>query len=254
MKTSIIIGLFCLPLLSFNIPAQEITSVETKKTTYSDAAIISADAATTTSTKKIGRTPNLALGVGYNGLRARYAPVMHVNKTISMFVADKTTSTEKYGNTLNVGLGIGYYGYVGHSIPVINLNYEFDIAKNFTLAPFIGFYSYSNNYYYGDPHNGYRYYNYHETVVPIGVKGTYYFDNLLNAGPKWDFYLAGSLGVAIVNSYWDQGYYGDRNVLGGSSALFLDAHIGTEYHISNKIGVILDLSTGVSTIGLAIHH
>src|ERR1019366_3105067 len=107
MKTSIIIGLFCLPLLSFNIPAQEITSVESKKTTYSDATIISADV-TTTSTKKIGRTQNLALGIGYNGLRARYAPVMHVNKTISMIITDKTTSTEKYGNTLNVGLGVGY--------------------------------------------------------------------------------------------------------------------------------------------------
>ena len=253
MKTSIIIGLFCLPLLSFNIPAQEITSVETKKTTYSDAAIISEDA-TTTSTKKIGRTPNLALGVGYNGLRARYAPIMHVNKTISMVIAYKTTATEKYGRTLNLALGVGYYGYLGHSIPVLHINYEFDVAKNFTLAPFISFYSYSNEYYYGDSKNGYRYYAYHETAVPIGVKGSYYFDDLLKAGPKWDFYLAGSLGFAIVNSSWENGYYGDRNIYHGSSALFLDAHIGTEYHISDKIGVILDLSTGVSTIGLAIHH
>ena len=47
-------------------------------------------------------------------------------------------------------------------------------------------------------------------VIPVGVKGTYYFDQLLGAGSKWDFYLSGSLGFAIVRSTWDDGYYGDR--------------------------------------------
>jgi len=35
--------------------------------------------------------------------------------------------------------------------------------------------------------------------------------------------------------------------------LFLNIHIGAEYHINKKVGVFLDLSSGVSTIGLAIH-
>ncbi|MFA6924812.1 MAG: hypothetical protein WC223_11240 [Bacteroidales bacterium] len=173
--------------------------------------------------------------------------------------AQEATSTEKFGNTLNLGLGIGgysgYYGYIGHSLPVFHADYEFGVANNFTLAPFINFYSYSNRYYWGNNHDNYpyKYYYYHETVIPIGAKGTYYFDKLLNANSKWDFYLAGSLGFAIVSSRWDNGYYGDRNYYHNANPLFLDIHIGTEYHLNNSLGLFLDLSSGVSTIGLAIH-
>jgi len=173
--------------------------------------------------------------------------------------AQETTSPEKFGKTLNLGLGIGgyagYYGYIGRSLPVFHLDYEFDIAKNFTLAPFVSLYSYKTGYYWGDDHNNYPYrlYYYHETVIPIGVKGTYYFDQLLNANDKWDFYLAGSLGFSIVNSRWDNGYYGDRNYYRDASPMFFDFHIGAEYHLNSRLGLFLDLSTGVSTFGLAIH-
>jgi hypothetical protein len=94
--------------------------------------------------------------------------------------AEKKTYSGNYGHTLNLGLGIGgyscYYGYIGHTLPVFNINYEFDVANNFTLAPFVSFYSFRNSKYY-----------YNETVLPIGVKGTYYFDQLLNANSDWDF-------------------------------------------------------------------
>ena len=173
--------------------------------------------------------------------------------------AQEVILTEKYGKTLNLGLGIGgysgYYGYVGHTMPVLHADYEFDVAKNFTLAPFVSFYSYSNKYYWGDKHNNYpyKYYYYRETVIPIGVKGAYYFDQLFKANSKWDFYAAGSLGFAIVNSSWDNDYYGDRNYYHNPSPLFFDIHIGTEYHFNKRLGAFLDLSSGVSTIGLAIH-
>jgi hypothetical protein len=151
--------------------------------------------------------------------------------------------SERYGNTLNVGLGVGgyagYYGYVGHTVPVLNINYEFGVANNFTLAPFVTFYTYHYNYY-------------RETVIPIGGKATYYFDQILGAGKDWDFYLAGSLGFALVNTSWDNGYYRDSNYH-TVNPLFLDLHLGTEYHISQRVGIFLDLSTGVSTIGLAFH-
>lgn len=155
---------------------------------------------------------------------------------------------EKYGNTLNIGLGLGYYGYLdGVSTPFIMGNYEFDVARQFTLAPFAGFASYRSGRYYGD------HYYYHATVVPIGVKGTYYFDRLLGAGPDWDFYLAGSLGANITRVVWDDGYVGDRSVYHGASPVFLDLHIGSEYHFNRRLGMFLDLSTGVSSIGLAVH-
>ena len=57
-------------------------------------------------------------------------------------------SNEKFGNTLNLGAGIGYYGYLGRALPVIGINYELDVVRNFTLAPFTGIYSYRNDYYW----------------------------------------------------------------------------------------------------------
>lgn len=173
--------------------------------------------------------------------------------------AQNNTGAEKYGKTLNLGVGIGYYGYYNgngnfsSSTPVIHADYEFDVAPNFTLAPFVTFYSYQNYSYWGNPNNPYRNYNYTQTVVPIGVKGTYYFDQLLKASSKWDFYLAASLGVAIQSTRWDNGYNGNTEVRNGTTGLYLDAHLGTEYHISSKFGLYLDLSTGFSTLGLAVH-
>lgn len=167
--------------------------------------------------------------------------------------AQETVSREKYGNTLNLGAGIGYYGYVGSPIPVGSLNYEFDVFKNFTIAPFIGVYAYQRDYYWGNKDYAYRNYYYRTMVVPVGAKGTYYFDQLFKANSKWDFYAAGSLGFAFRNSVWENGYNGDRRVTQTASPLYLDAHIGAEYHMTQKAGLFLDLSTGVSTFGLAIH-
>lgn len=159
--------------------------------------------------------------------------------------AQKSTSSERYGRTLNLGLGVGgYYGYyhhAGRSMPVININYEFDVARNFTLAPFITFYTYRND----EDH-------YRESILPIGVKGTYYLDQALRAGSDWDFYIGGSLGFAIHTATWDDGYSGDTYYT-GVSPLILDLHLGTEYHLSNNVGLFLDLSTGVTTLGLAFH-
>jgi hypothetical protein len=158
--------------------------------------------------------------------------------------AQKTIFSEGYGGTLNLGVGIGgysgYYGHIGHTLPVLHVDYEFDVARNFTLAPFLNFYSYTDN-------------NYRENVIPIGVKGSLYLDRLLHAGSKWDFYGAGSLGFALVNTTWDANYNGDRTYYHSSSPLFLDLHLGTELHLTNHLGLFLDLSTGVSTFGLAIH-
>ena len=172
--------------------------------------------------------------------------------------AQEQPAAEKYGKTLNLGAGIGYYGHVGRTIPVGMLNYEFDVAKNFTLAPFIGIYSYTKYYYWGNPDKpnydpSYRQYSYRETVIPVGVKGTYYFDQLFHANSKWDFYASGSLGFVFRKAVWENGYYGDQHVYKSSSPLYLNVHVGAEYHMTQKMGLFLDLSSGVSTFGLAVH-
>ena len=163
--------------------------------------------------------------------------------TGSSLSAQDSNYSERHGNTLNLGFGVGgYSGYYGNTVstlPVFNINYEFDVARNFTLAPFASFVTYHQNYY-------------RETVIPLGGKGTYYFDQLLGAGKDWDFYLAGSLGFTVVNTTWDNGYSeaGNYHTI---NPLFLDFHAGAEYHINRKLGLFLDLSTGVSTIGIAFH-
>lgn len=166
---------------------------------------------------------------------------------------EEAAASAQFGNTLNLGAGIGYYGYVGHSMPVLHADYEIGVAKNFTLAPFVTVYSYQNYYYWGNPNYPYKHYSYRQTVIPIGVKASYYFDDLLNAGSKWDFYLAGSLGFAIRTTTWEDGYYGETNVNHGTSGVYLDGHIGTELHLNTRLGLFLDLSSGISTFGLAIH-
>jgi len=166
--------------------------------------------------------------------------------------AQTTRNSESYGKTLNLGIGIGgyagYYHHSGHMMPVLHLDYELDVANSFTLAPFISFYTYRNNHEWQN-----NSYYYRQTDIPIGVKGTYYFDRILEANSDWDFYLAGSLGFVLITSRWEDGYNGDKDYYPYPNPLFLDLHIGTEYHLSNKVGIFLDLSTGVSTIGLAIH-
>ena len=172
---------------------------------------------------------------------------------ILMVISFNGMAQEKYGNTLNLGLGLGYYGYGGVTFPVLHANYEIDILKDFTLAPFLTYYSYSGGYSWGDNSHAWKNYSYHETVVPFGLKGTYYFDDLIGASPKWDFYLAGSLGILMTSHGSINDNVPTDDFYRQTGSLFFDLHIGTEYHISSRIGVFLDLSTGVSTIGIAIH-
>jgi hypothetical protein len=166
-----------------------------------------------------------------------------------LLISSGVRSQEKFGNTLNIGAGIGYYGF-GTS-PALSVNYEFDVFKNFTIAPFVTVWSYRSYRYWGDGNNPYKNYSYRETVIPIGAKGSYYFDELFKAGEKWDFYAAASLGFAIRTTRWESGYYGDRTVT--NSPIYGNLHIGSELHLNSSVGLFLDLSTGISTFGLAVH-
>lgn len=164
-----------------------------------------------------------------------------------------TKSIEKYGKTLNTGIGIGYYGTVGKKMPVLHFDYEIDIIKNLTLAPSVSFFTYQKYENWGNPFYTYKDYRYRQTVVPIGIKGTYYFDDLVKINAKWDIYLASSLGFKIIKTSWESDYQGSKTTRDEISRIYLDLHIGSEYHLKEKIGLFIDLSTGVSTFGLAIH-
>jgi hypothetical protein len=158
-------------------------------------------------------------------------------------------SQESYGKTANLGLGLGYRNIYRASIPIIHFNYEFDVAKNFTLAPFVTLihYRYTSNW----KNVKYRY---NSWIIPIGVKGSYYFDELFNLDSKFDIYGGGSVGFNIRSAGWDDGYNGpEYEYYNNFSPLYLNLNIGAEFHINEKIGLVLDLSTGISTFGIAIH-
>lgn len=165
-----------------------------------------------------------------------------------MFQPEKMSA--QYGNTLNLGLGIGghygYFGYYGSTVPLFNVNYEIDVAKNFTIAPFAAFASFTRV----RRINGVNY-RFYETVIPVGAKAFYYFDELFNLRKDWDIYAGASLGFSIVRSRWDDNYPLNRDYFRGASPLFLDFHVGAQYNVNNKIGLFLDLS-GISTFGVAI--
>src|SRR3954471_24912932 len=55
---------------------------------------------------------------------------------------DDEDDFEEYGGAINIGFGMGYYSYIDGVFPMMYVDYEFDIARNFTLAPFISIYSY----------------------------------------------------------------------------------------------------------------
>jgi hypothetical protein len=179
-----------------------------------------------------------------------FASIMSFNASaqtrVTVTTQHRNGYSENHGGTFNLGVGIGYYGYINHSIPVLMANYEFDVARNLTLAPFVGLYAYKDNYIWQG-----NYYAYHETTIPIGLKGAFYLDELVGAGSDWDFYLALSVGANLHSQSWDNGYGGDRTVVHKNSALYTTGHIGARYHLSNKVGVFLDLSTGVSSVGLS---
>jgi len=160
---------------------------------------------------------------------------------------------ESYGKALNINTGIGYLSYIGNSRPVFHADFEFDMAENFTIAPFINLCSNNKIYYWRNKNSHNLFYcNYMETTVPMGVKGTYYFDQLLGARSDWDFYAAGSLVFAMVDSSFQMKYFGEKNVYHSANPCYFYVHIGAEYHMNNRTGLFLDLSSGVSAFGFAI--
>jgi hypothetical protein len=174
---------------------------------------------------------------------------------IALALCNEGKSQEKYGNTINAGLGLGYIGYYYGAAPTFAFDYEFDVFKNFTLAPFIAVSTYRSYRYLGDNNNIFGDYYFRETMVPVGIKACYYLDELFEANEHWDFYLGGSAGLIFRTVSWDTGYSGNRVIRSNynPTSAYGALHLGAEYHINRKVGVFLDLSSAYSTLGLGIH-
>lgn len=171
----------------------------------------------------------------------------------NQLLAQKTETKEYYGNVLNAGIGMTYYNYVGYPVQAVHLNYELQLDRNVTAAPFVMLYAYRGTYRWGDAYTVGRTYKYSEIVVPVGFKISYYLDELLKTGAKWDFYSSGALGFVYRKTTWEPSYKGKSQTDPGMGPLYVDVHIGTEYHIHKSVGLVLDISAGVSTLSLAFH-
>ncbi len=105
------------------------------------------------------------------------------------------SNSEPFGHSFNMGMGPGYFSTEILPAPFFTINYEYDFLNNLTIAPFIGFASYK-----GDASIiAARYYYYRATIIPFGIKTTYYLDQLLKIPCRWDVYIACSLGYTYIN-------------------------------------------------------
>jgi hypothetical protein len=163
-------------------------------------------------------------------------------------VSTYANAQEKYGKTANLGGGLSYSRYAPLPIPALNFNFEFDIAPNTTLGPFASILHYTDPGYF---YNGKKY-KYSNTVIPVGVKSYYYFDGLFNWDKRFDVYAGLAVGFNIAFGRWENGYNGPV-YSPNYSPFYGELHAGAEYHFRENIGVYVDLSTGLSTVGLAFH-
>ena len=157
---------------------------------------------------------------------------------------------EPFGRTFNAGMGPGYIGTVVLPSPFFIINYEYDLFRNATIAPFLGLASYSSG---PHPYAGKNYF-YRATILPMGLKATYNLDRLLRIPCRWDVYLACSAGYAYSERRWDLGYPGSKGTVAEVTQLYLHGHVGAEYHITRGTGLFADVSTSAAVAGFAFHR
>lgn len=140
--------------------------------------------------------------------------------------AQNEPEPEKFGKVLNLGLNLPNGKYL--LMPTIN--YEFDIAKNITLAPVVEVYSVRDRLFHSENESG--------AAFVFAAKGCYYFDQLFHAGPKWDFYAGVSAGFAY-ESVTDKE---DNSTEQSIKRVNPKAHVGAQLNIKPNMGLFLDIS------------
>lgn len=100
---------------------------------------------------------------------------------------------------------------------IVGVNYEFPVSKEITIAPGVGT-------------------NLNLNWINIGVKGNYYFDNLLEINDDaFDVYGGINAGYSIYN--------GKKNNI-NSSDLNLGLQVGGRYFWNDKWGFYLEIAGG----------
>lgn len=134
------------------------------------------------------------------------------------------------GNGLaTVGVGFSSWG-----IPLF-ARYEHPVADNITVGGSVSYQSKSEKYSSS---------KWKHSIIGINGRGSYHFNELLEASDDWDFYGGASLGFYI----WDTKYDGPGasfNYGGsGSGGLGIAAHVGARYFLNEKIALNLEVGGG----------
>lgn len=142
----------------------------------------------------------------------------------------KSASSGNYAGVNNLNLGfVTYWSYNGSL--AFQADYEFNLARDFTFGPSLGYAGYSDNYY--------KYSNF-----SVGARFRWYADRVLNiTHPKWDVFANGDIGFSIWNSKYT-GPGTDPKTSSSTSPLWIGLGIGGKFHFNEKIGLQLIIGSG----------
>jgi hypothetical protein len=147
----------------------------------------------------------------------------------------KGSALTKGTSVLDFGIGFNYYGIPIHAAG------EKLVVDNISVGAYANYMNFNNIGFIGST------YSYH--LLYLGVKGNYYFNQLLGYGSKkYHLYAGLNIGYAkLITS--------DNSFSGYNSRPFLGGQIGVRYFFNKKFGVFAEgdySGIGGGTIGLSI--
>jgi hypothetical protein len=140
----------------------------------------------------------------------------------------------KGDNLLNVGIGVNSY-YSG-GIP-FGASYEYGVTDAISVGAGLDYLSHS---YKGSG------YNYGFSILYIGARGSYHFNELLNLSvEELDLYGGANLGFRSFK--WKDDF--NNSTLGNSygNGVYVGIHIGARYYFAPSIGAFLEVGAGGSS-------
>jgi hypothetical protein len=150
--------------------------------------------------------------------------------------ASQNTMAQAYqqgDKLLNVGIGLGTYGAGGLGF---GGSFEYGIHDAISVGALAGYSGRGN--YLG---SGVRW-----SVLTIGARGSYHFNELLNlTDDKIDLYAG--VGLGYRNISWDYNGVGLGNGYGTGGVIFL-GHIGGKYYLQPNLALFAELGSGFGTL------
>jgi hypothetical protein len=163
--------------------------------------------------------------------------------TIALLLFSISTQAQVYENGknyLNAGIGVGTF-YRG--LP-IGFSYERGITDQISVG---GFLDYSSAKY------GYTGYDGRLTILFIGARASYHFNEVLDIkNDKVDLYGGIALGFRSVKWKYENDAYNGLYADPYSNGVLLGIHAGARYMFASNVGGFAELGYGVSILKLGL--